>query len=314
MINKNIDSAIELLRRGEVVAIPTETVYGLAANIYNPDAIEKIFIVKQRPKNDPLIVHIHDVAQLNEVVTEIPDKAKVLMEKFWPGPLTFLLKKSGKVPDDVTSGSKFVAIRMPNHPLTLQLLSKINFPLAAPSANLFQKTSPTTPQHVEQQLGDKIPLILDGGECWVGVESTIIGFDEEDEKIINIFRLGGISVEKIKAAINCNLVIKSGSCNLPGNSKLHYSTNKPLLVGDIDELLQQHKDKKIGVLSFEKKYNAEYQVLLSEEGDLNQAAKNLYKSMKILDAMPVEIILAELVPDENLGKTINDRLIRASYK
>ena len=314
MISKNIDLAVDLLRRGEVVAIPTETVYGLAANIYNHDAIEKIFIAKQRPKNDPLIVHIHDITQLDEIVTEIPNKAKMLMEKFWPGPLTFLLKKSEKISNDITSGSKFVAVRMPKHPLTLQLLSKINFPLAAPSANLFQKTSPTTPQHVEQQLGGRIPLILDGGECNVGVESTIIGFDEEDEKIINVFRLGGISVEEIKATTNCNIVIKSGSYNLPGNSKLHYSTNKPLILGNIEELLNQYNGEKIGVLSFEKKYNAEYQVLLSEEGNLNQAARNLYKSMKILDAMPIEIIIAELVPDENLGKAINDRLIRASYK
>lgn len=314
MISNDIDLAADLLRQGEIVAIPTETVYGLAANIYNNDAIEKIFIAKKRPKNDPLIVHIHDIAQLDEITKEVPEKAKILMEKFWPGPLTFLLKRSDKISDDITSGSELVAVRMPKHPITLELLSKVNFPLAAPSANLFQKTSPTTPQHVEQQLGDKIDLILDGGECNVGVESTIIGFDDEDKNIINVFRLGGTSIEDIHKATDCNIIIKAGSYNLPGNAKLHYSTNKPLVLGNINKLLEKFKDKKIGVLSFMKKYDVEYQIILSETGSLTEAAKNLFKSMKILDAMPVDMIIAEFVPDKFLGKAINDRLFRASCK
>ena len=158
-------------------------------------------------------------------------------------------------------------------------------------------------------------MILDGGECRVGVESTIVGFDEEDEKTINVFRLGGITVENLKSVMRgFNIVIKGGNYNLPGNAKLHYSTNKPLILGNIDELLLEHKDKKIGVLSFQKDYNAEFQFILSERGNLEEAAQNLYKGMQILDAMPVDIILTELVPDNHIGRAINDRLIRASAK
>ena len=316
MISNDIDLAAKLLKQGEIVAIPTETVYGLAANAYNPEAVEKIFIAKQRPKNDPLIVHIHNIMQLEDMIGEIPHNASVLFTNFWPGPLTILFKNSKKkVPDIVNSGSPYVAVRLPKNELTLRLLSKLDFPIAAPSANLFQKTSPTTPQHVEKQFGDKIPMILDGGECHVGVESTIVGFDEEDEKTINVFRLGGITVENLKSVMHgFNIVIKGGNYNLPGNAKLHYSTNKPLILGNIDELLLEHTDKKIGVLSFQKDYNAEFQFILSERGNLEEAAQNLYKGMQILDAMPVDIILTELVPDNHIGRAINDRLIRASAK
>ncbi len=310
MISTDINLAAKLLLEGDVVGIPTETVYGLAANIYIPKAIEKIFTVKRRPKNDPLIVHIYDVAQLDDIALEIPEKAKLLMEKFWPGPLTFLLPKTRKVADDITAESPFVAVRMPNHPLTLELLRKVNVPLAAPSANLFQRTSPTTPQHVEEQLGTEI-LVLDGGECGIGVESTIIGFERQD---INVFRLGGVPVEEIQAVTGSNVIIKTSSCNLPGSAKLHYSTNKPLIIGDIGKLLNAHRGGHVGVLSFQKKYDVEFQVLLSEKGDLLEAAKNLYKGMRILDAMPVDKIFVEYVPDEGLGKAINDRLTRAAAK
>lgn len=316
MISNDIDLAANLLKQGEIVAIPTETVYGLAANVYNPEAVEKIFIAKQRPKNDPLIVHIHNIRQLEDMVGKIPHNAAVLFTNFWPGPLTILFKNTQKkVPEIVTAGSPYVAVRLPNNELTLKLLGKLDFPIAAPSANLFQKTSPTTPQHVEQQFGDKIPMILDGGECQVGVESTIVGFDEEDEKTINVYRLGGVTVEKLKEVMyDFNIVVKDGNYNLPGNAKLHYSTNKPLILGDIDKLLSENKDKKVGVLSFKKRYDTEFQFVLSEEGNLQQAAQNLYKGMQILDAMPVDIIVAELVPNNHLGKAINDRLIRAAAK
>lgn len=316
MISNDIDLAVRLLKKGDVVAIPTETVYGLAANVYNPEAIEKIFAVKQRPKNDPLIVHVSNIMQLEDMVGEIPYNTAVLYANFWPGPMTILFKNNkNKVPDIVTGGSLYVAVRFPKNDTTLRLISKCDFPIAAPSANLFQRTSPTTPQHVEEQLGDKIPMILDGGECRVGVESTIVGFDENDENTINVYRLGGVTVEELKKVMyKFKIVVKDGNYDLPGNGKLHYSTKKPFILGKIDDLLLQHQDKKVGILSFNKKYDTEYEFVLSERGDLSEAAQNLYKGMLFLDTMPVDVIVAELVPDNYLGRAINDRLMRAAAK
>jgi L-threonylcarbamoyladenylate synthase len=196
-IGTNTQAAADLLRKGEVVAIPTETVYGLAANAYNEAAVLKIFQAKQRPAFDPLIVHVHSLDQVKEVVSfselkrkDTRKEAEALMAKFWPGPLTLVLPKSDRVPDLVTSGLDTVAVRMPAHPMALELLRSLDFPLAAPSANPFGYVSPTTAQHVADQLGEKIPYILDGGPCTVGVESTIIGWESDAEQWV-LYRPGG---------------------------------------------------------------------------------------------------------------------------
>jgi L-threonylcarbamoyladenylate synthase len=179
----DIEKCAQLLREGKLVAIPTETVYGLAANAFNQDAVVSIYEAKNRPFFDPLIIHTDSVDKAKNFVSFFPEKAKRLADVFWPGPLTLLLPRSNEVPDVVTSGLDNVAIRVPDHELTLKLLEQLDFPLAAPSANPFGYVSPTEPEHVQKQLGNKIPYILDGGKCKVGIESTIIGFDGEDTMV-----------------------------------------------------------------------------------------------------------------------------------
>ncbi|MCS6796546.1 MAG: L-threonylcarbamoyladenylate synthase, partial [Raineya sp.] len=198
MISTDIDLAEKLLRNNQLVAIPTETVYGLAGNAFSEEAVAQIFAVKNRPTFDPLIVHSDSLEKIKNFVSDFPEKAMILAQKFWAGSLTLLLPKKSIIPDLVTAGLPTVAVRIPKHPLTLQLLQRLDFPLAAPSANPFGYISPTTAHHVAEQLGEKIPLILDGGICSVGVESTIVGF--EGDKAI-IYRLGGISVESIQETI-----------------------------------------------------------------------------------------------------------------
>ena len=224
-IGLNIEKAAELLNAGEIIGIPTETVYGLAGNALNEDAILQIYSAKNRPKFDPLIAHTDSLEKVEDLVKNIPEKAATLAKHFWPGPLTILLEKKLNVPDLLTSGLSRIAIRIPNHPLTKQLLSKLDFPLAAPSANPFGYVSPTTAQHVQDQLGDKIPYILDGGPCKVGLESTIVGF-ENDEVII--YRLGGTKVEEIEKLIGPVKIQVNESSNpaAPGMLKSHYSPGR----------------------------------------------------------------------------------------
>src|SRR5260221_6332098 len=199
-IGKDIAKAKALLEQGKLVAIPTETVYGLAGNALNIDAATKIFAAKNRPYFDPLIVHVSNFQSVEEYAEKIPSKAIELMKRFWPGPLTVLLSKKNNIPDLVTSGLDRVGLRCPDHPMTLELLRSLTFPLAAPSANPFGYVSPTNPRHVNDQLGNEIEYILDGGECKVGIESTIVGF-ENDMPIIH--RLGGLRVEGIESVTGC---------------------------------------------------------------------------------------------------------------
>ena len=198
LVSKDIARAIEFLNAEDVVAIPTETVYGLAGNIYSEKAVKKIFQLKQRPFFNPLIVHLSGPEQLSEVAAELPDKAKKLAESFWPGPLTLILKKKPRVPDLVTSGKETVAVRVPNHTVTLELLDNLDFPLAAPSANPFGSISPTASSHVANYFKEKLSMVLEGGTCEKGIESTIIGFDGEEPVL---YRLGSITVEEIITAI-----------------------------------------------------------------------------------------------------------------
>lgn len=310
-IGQDIQRAKYLLEQGELVAIPTETVYGLAGNALNPDAIAKIFTVKNRPYFDPLIVHVFDFNSMAPYVYEIPDSARHLAEEFWPGPLTLLLKKKNIIPDLVTSGLNRVGIRCPDHALTLELLQILPFPLAAPSANPFGYVSPTKPQHVNDQLGEKISYILDGGPCQVGVESTIIGFDSVSPVI---YRIGGCEVEEIERVVGkVSVQIHSSSNpNTPGQLVSHYAPGKKLILGEIEELLQRHPSHRSGILTFQKNFNSPYQIILSSNGSLKEAAQNLFSALRAFDKMPIDFILAELVPDEGLGMAINDRLRRAA--
>ena len=308
--------AAQWLERGECVAIPTETVYGLAANALDPAAVVKIFEVKNRPAFDPLIVHVPSVEAAERLITEFPPALRALAEHFWPGPLTLLLPKRALIPDLVTSGLPRVAIRMPAHPLAPALRHALPVPRAAPSANPFGYISPTTARHVHDQLNGKIPYILDGGPCSVGMESTIAGLEDGQ---LSVYRLGGISVEALEQVAGPVRLALNQSSNpaAPGMLKALYAPRKLMLLGDIPALLAQQSGKKTGILNFRKQPpfpGAAVQLALSETGDLAEAAQHLFAALRQLDAAEVEVILAEYAPEEGLGRAINDRLRRAAAK
>lgn len=313
MIGTDATQAAALLGQGQAVAIPTETVYGLAANAFDPDAVLKVFAIKQRPSFDPLIVHIGRMEQLNEVAAHVPEKARLLMERFWPGPLTVVLPKHASIPDIVTSGLDTVGVRMPSHPLALELLRSLPFPLAAPSANPFGYVSPTTAQHVADQLGNEVPYILDGGPCAVGVESTIIGFMPTPV----LLRAGGVAVEDVESVIGPlgrpTTPPASERPEAPGMLASHYAPRKRVVIGDPATLLPQHPGVRAGVISFSHDHGAAINEVLSPTGDLHEAARNLFAAMRRLDASNVDLIAAEVFPEEGLGRAINDRLRRAAH-
>jgi L-threonylcarbamoyladenylate synthase len=301
-IGIDIEKAKQILQQGGLVAIPTETVYGLAANALNKDAVLKIFEAKNRPHFDPLIVHTDSLGKVKQFVSEFPEWAEKLAKAFWPGPLTLLLPKNNLIPDLVTSGLPQVAVRIPNHHLTLKLLKSLDFPLAAPSANPFGYVSPTKAEHVAAQLEDNVGYILDGGSCEIGLESTIVGF--EDGKI-TVYRLGGLALEDIEKIVGKVEVRINQSSNpkAPGMLKSHYAPKKPLFIGDADTFLKENKGKKIGIISLEK---------LSPSKNLKEAAHKLFSALRDLDESDVDVIIAEKFPEDFLGRAINDRLQRAS--
>lgn len=314
LISNDINLAVSLLKH-DVVAIPTETVYGLAANALDSELVLRIFEVKKRPAFDPLIVHVATIQQAERFVSSFPVTLKNLAEKFWPGPLTLLLPKNNLIPDIVTSGLGRVGVRIPDHPLTLELLNRCDFPLAAPSANPFGYISPTKPEHVQQQLGNLIPLILDGGPCRVGMESTIAGLENEQ---LTIYRLGGIPLEAIEAvAGKTKLMLESGSNpGAPGMLVSHYAPRKPLLLSNENFEKASLPDAACFLIRFQQFSDAverSSQFVLSEQGDLREAAIHLFEALHQAEAhKSSRFILAELVPDLEIGRAINDRLRRAA--
>ena len=314
IISNDISKAIEMLTREDVVAIPTETVYGLAGNIFSEKAIRKIFKVKQRPLFNPLIVHIHSVAQIDEIARVFPLKAQQLAAAFWPGSLTLILPKRQNIPDVITAGKDTVGLRIPNHPVALNLLKELSFPLAAPSANPFNRISPTNALHVEDYFKKSIPMVLEGGECENGIESTIIGF-ENNEAVL--YRLGSISIEEIEQVIGkIKLNNKEEKApNAPGMLAKHYAPKtKTFLVDGVEEFIKKNENKRIGVLRFSKELvsSVEHLEILSKSGDLKEAASKLYSALHKLDKLKLDVIVAERFPDHGLGKSINDRLERAT--
>lgn len=311
----NVDRAARTILEGGLVAIPTETVYGLAANAMNEKAVLSIFEAKQRPFFDPLIIHVHSIEALSNYATLSDNRLLLLAKKFWPGPLTLLLPKKDLIPALVTSGLDRVAVRVPNHQLTLDLLAKLNLPLAAPSANPFGYVSPTTAQHVEKQLGHKVDYILDGGPSNVGLESTIVGVEEGT---VCVYRLGGLSIEEIEQLVGkIELRINNSSDpKAPGQLKNHYAPRKPLLVGDLKTLSNTYKEKKLAVIYFGKRELAAgiKAFDLSPGRNLKEAALNLFRYLREADDSDAEIVLCEALPDEGLGRAINDRLRRASVQ
>jgi L-threonylcarbamoyladenylate synthase len=316
IISKDIQKAVQLLTNEELVAIPTETVYGLAGNIFSEKAIKSIFSTKKRPFFNPLIVHIPSIESLDNIVTHIPAKAKLLAAAFWPGSLTLVLKKSDKIPDVITAGKDTVAVRIPNHPVTLALLKQLPFPLAAPSANPFGSISPTKPAHVEGYFKNKIQMVLDGGSCANGIESTIIGF-EDDEPII--YRLGALPLEDIEAIVG-KVAIKNKkeeNPDAPGMLARHYAPKtSTFLVANVFSEVKKYSGKKIGVLVFKSSLhdNNITEIILSKEGSMQEAASKLYAAMHELDHKNLDVIIAEKFPAFGLGNSINDRLQRATFK
>lgn len=314
IISDSIEKAVDILNREELVAIPTETVYGLAGNIHSEKAIKKIFALKKRPLFNPLIVHIHDIKQLDELAISIPAKARLLANTFWPGGLTLVLKKQPTIPALVTASKDTVAIRMPDHPVALKLLQKLSFPLAAPSANPFGRISPTKAVHVEEYFGENLSMVLDGGDCTSGIESTIIGFENEEPVL---YRMGAISIEDIER-ITGKIIIKNKKENAPdapGMLSRHYAPlTKIYLENDIETFIQKFPGKKIGVLVFCKEVDAPqvvHQEVLSKKADLKEAASRLFAALHNLDKMNLDMIVAERLPNAGLGLSVNDRLERA---
>ena len=315
IISKDISKAVALLNADELVAIPTETVYGLAANIFSEKAIKSIFETKKRPFFNPLIVHIPSVELLPTIVSYVPEKAQQLADALWPGPLTLVLPKQSIIPDIITAGKETVAVRIPNHQMALELLNRLDFPLAAPSANPFGSISPTTAQHVNDYFKNDIQMVLDGGPCHRGIESTIIGF-EGDEPVV--YRLGSTSIEAIEAVVG-SIEIKNKkeiAPDAPGMLERHYAPKtKTILVDNLSEAIEQYSDKRIGVLAIDKPSEQDdivFQIVLSKSTDVHEAASKLYDALHQLDKQDLDLIIAERFPDFGLGKSINDRLQRAT--
>ena len=334
--NLTVESAAAVLRQGGLVALPTETVYGLGGNAYDPGAVAKIFAAKDRPYFDPLIVHVPDIDWLPRVVQQFPPVATRLAERFWPGPLTLVLPKVDQIPDLVTSGLGTVGVRIPDHDLMRQVLRAAEIPVAAPSANLFGRLSPTTAEHVRMQLGHRIDGVLDGGPCRIGIESTILHIESDR---VTLLRPGGISREEIEALIgpvHRPPLTAAESPAAPGMLDSHYAPRTPLFMVNQVPLIAPwartglmvlrdselphmrmaaadtpliassvpHQSPTVSYVSME---------VLSPTGDLIAAAAHFFQALHRLDGAKLDGIVALRFPDEGLGIALNDRLQRASH-
>ncbi|MEZ5015092.1 MAG: L-threonylcarbamoyladenylate synthase [Chitinophagales bacterium] len=311
----DIQEAVTYLLQGDIVAIPTETVYGLAGDATRSESVIRIYEAKERPSFNPLIVHIASVDEASKYTVHIPPILLRLASTFWPGPFTILAEKNTLIADPVTAGSPLVALRVPVHPMALELLHSLPFPLAAPSANLFGRISPTTAQHVAEQLQDRIPYILDGGPCSVGVESTIVKCNAEGE--IVLLREGAITAAMIREITGKEpLQPDAARIEAPGMLKSHYAPIIPVRIGKLQEMAAEYDPTRIACLQFEGKVpiipNARYTGILSPRGDLHEAAARLFALMHEAEASGADFLLAEAVPDTGIGRAINDRLHRAS--
>lgn len=312
----SIRLAGDIIRTGGLVAFPTETVYGLGCDGMNPVAAAKVFEAKQRPQFDPLIVHIADRSQLDAVVTSQPPLARKLMDAFWPGPLTIVLPKQSVIPDLVTAGLPTVAVRMPSHPVAQALIREAGRPIAAPSANPFGYVSPTTAQHVSDGLGSNVDLILDGGSCSVGVESTVVSLIDAQPELL---RPGNITLEQLTAIIGP--VRRRASDHdkpiAPGQLTRHYATLTPLTILDspaTQTVLELGERAGLLLISSSSEHENRFAAVevLSSNGDLQEAARNLFAALRRLDALQLDRIYAEPCKEVGLGMAIMDRLRRCS--
>ena len=305
--NSSIKKSIHFLKKNECIGIPTETVYGLAANAYSNKAVLNIFKLKKRPRNNPLIVHYNDIETLKKDC-HINNNFLKLYKKFCPGPLTFILKlkKRNSISKYVTNNSNNLAVRFPKHPITRLLLKKLNFPLAAPSANKSTSISPVTKEDVIEEFGKKIKHVINGGRTKIGLESTIIDLTNKPR----ILRLGGIEVKKISRTINLTLNYNTKKKNkYPGQSKLHYSPGIPIKMN-----IRKPQKKSAYLLIKKRKKNNKNFFYLTKNKNLKEAGKNLYKILRKIKKKKYKLIEVEKIPNIGFGETINDRLLRASAK
>ena len=304
----NIKKSKFFLNKNECIGIPTETVYGLAANAYSDLATSKIFKLKKRPKNNPLIVHYYSLKKLKKDC-KINQNFIKLYKKFCPGPITFIikLKSKNKISKNVTNKKKTLAVRFPNHSLTRKLLKELDFPLAAPSANISTKVSAVSKKDVEEEFGNKIKFILDGGSSKIGLESTIVNLDPKPA----ILRLGAIEVSKINKVLknNVNYKSKNNKNSVPGQGKLHYSPGI-----QIRRNVKNPKKHEAFLLIKKRKISDKNFFYLTKNNNLNEAGKNLYKTLRMIKKLKYNSISVENIPNKGIGQTINDRLIRASKK
>lgn len=310
LISSDVDKAAALLSAGQVVAIPTETVYGLAANALDEAAVQKVFQIKGRPPSDPLIVHVRDSEALEKLGIEVPYWAVQLIERFWPGPLTLLLPRGPRLFPVLTAGLPRVAVRAPAHPLVRVLLERVSFPLAAPSANPFGRTSPTTAAHVYAYFAGQIPFILDGGPCLHGLESTIVG--EEEGRFV-LYRPGAVPREALEEVLGEPLVLRTsgGLPQSPGQFPRHYAPSKPLLYG-WQTLPDEPRASRVYFTPPGEAPEHLYTHVLTAHGDLQEAAANLYDTLLRCEAEPTEFILVQRLPTRGLGEALHDRLRRAA--
>ena len=304
----NIKKSKFFLNRNECIGIPTETVYGLAANAYSDLATSKIFKLKKRPKNNPLIVHYYSLEKLKKDC-KINQNFIKLYKKFCPGPITFILKlkSKNKISKNVTNKKKTLAVRFPNHSLTRKLLKELDFPLAAPSANISTKVSAVSKKDVEEEFGNKIKFILDGGSSKIGLESTIVNLDPKPA----ILRLGAIEVSKINKVLKnkVNYKSKNNKNIVPGQGKLHYSPGI-----EIRRNVKIPKKHEAFLLIKKRKISDKNFFYLTKNKNLNEAGKNLYRTLRMIKKLKYNSISVENIPNKGIGQTINDRLIRASKK
>ncbi len=296
-ITKDIDKAVREIMSGNVAALPTETVYGLGADALNVNAVLKIYETKERPVFNPVIVHILNTEDLEKYASKIPDAAYRLAEKFSPGPVTFVLKKKNLIPDIVTAGNDSVGLRIPSHPVFREILKNTGLPIAAPSANRAGRISPTSAEDVLSELDGRINIILDGGRCSIGLESTIVSFTDDE---IRILRHGFVTKEEIEKVAGKTSEYASWKIISPGQMKSHYAPVTPLLCADDLENIMDVTDKNTAMLDF------------SKYKDEREIAENLFSDLRKLDEKKFDLILWKRLKDEGLGIAINDRLSRAS--
>ena len=312
-----ISDAVDALQRGRLIGLPTETVYGLAGNALDPHVVAEIFQAKRRPHFDPLIVHVASLDDARKLSPQFPKAAETLAERFWPGPLTLVLPRAPDLPDLLSAGLETIAVRMPAHPIATEVIQKAGFPLAAPSANRFGSISPTQASHVLQELDgeDRVAGVLDAGPCQLGLESTVVGFPEENRAVI--YRLGGLEVEELRSVLGRVDVVRAFDAvddpslskrgeQSPGMLARHYAPRTPLLLLDADEdIPAAYVDHTKTFLSLK---------TLSQTENLVEAAANLFGALRRLDEGPGDVIIARRMPDEGIGQAMNDRLYRAAEK